>query len=109
MAILRRNCQVESPANLVVIVRELYWSVRLGRGDAVELSRVIVGLEVGEFQAACGRNDENPPVPLDFSALGELDEGGQRNPGVRAREHSRAVGSCDRVSEFLLARLFDQS
>jgi hypothetical protein len=49
----RRDRQVESAADLVVIIGQLNRSIGLRRANAGQFFGVIVGLEIGELQAAC--------------------------------------------------------
>ena len=109
MAVLRGDRELEPSPNLVIIIGQLNRAIGLSSSDPGEFPGVIIGLEIGEFQAACRRNDDDPLVPLDFATLGQFDERGEGDPRVRTREHPGPVRSSNRVGQFLFARLLHES
>jgi len=70
---------------------------------------VIARLELGELQAVRSRDRDGTISAADGSALDQLAKAGEHDTSVRTGEHTRAIGQCGLVGEFLLARLLDDS
>src|ERR1700674_5129191 len=100
---------VDSPPDGIVVVRQLDRLVSSTRGDPRKRARVIRDLEVGELQSIRRRNDDDAIARPDLFPLAKLDEDRERDPRVRAVEHSRPIGTRGRVGQLRLGRLLDDA
>ena len=91
--------------DLTQIRRNFDRAIRVCRGDAGDLPKVVRGLLIGEFQTVCGRDDHHPLVRADDLALDELAQGREGDTGVWAVEHAGAIGTRGLVGQLGLARL----